>query len=118
MANMLGIHFSIPKIIQLVSRRTSSLILLTVFLLPLANGAKIADLEIKRNGSRYSLVSTTNFDATPEQVFRVLIDYDQLAEISKTIKESRYLEPREDGQALVYTRVHAYRLLLQDSGKI
>jgi len=107
MGTMLGIHFSIPKIIQLFSRRTSILFLLTVFLLPLANGAEITDIEIIRDGSRYLLVSTTHFDATPEQVFRVLIDYDQLATISKTIKESRYLEPRDDGQVLVYTRVRA-----------
>jgi len=95
----------IPEIIQLVLRRTSTLILLSALLLPLANGAEITDIEINRSGSRYLLVSRTHFDATPEQVFRVLLDYDQLAEISKTIKESRYLEPEDDGQALVYTRI-------------
>lgn len=76
-------------------------------MLPLANGAEITDIEIKRDGSRYLLVSTTYFDATPEQVFRVLIDYDRLAEISKSIKESRYMEPGDDGRLLVYTRIGA-----------
>lgn len=97
----------IPEIIQLLLRRTSTLILLSALLLPLAYGAEITDIEVKRIGSRYLLVSTTHFDAEPEQVFRVLLDYDRLAEISKTVEESRYLEPDDDGQMLVYTRMRA-----------
>lgn len=99
--------FLIPEIIQLLLRRTSTLILLSALLLPLAYGAEITDIEVKRIGSRYLLVSTTHFDAEPEQVFRVLLDYDGLAEISKTVEESRYLEPDDDGQMLVYTRMRA-----------
>ncbi len=73
----------------------------------MANGAEVTDIEIKRDGSRYVLVSTTHYDATPEQVFGVLIDYDRLAEISDAIEESRYIEPGDDGQVLVYTRIGA-----------
>lgn len=102
---MWKIHFSTPEICHLFPRRSRTLILLTVLLSPLANGAEITDIEMTRNGSRYLFVSTTHFDATPEQVFRALIDYDRLADISKAIKESRYMEPGDDGQILVYTRI-------------
>jgi len=88
---------------------TSALCLLVIFLFTgnLTNGAEILDVEIDRDGRRYTLVSTTHFNASPNQVFSVLIDYDRLAEISKSIKESRYLDPTDDGKTLVFTRIGA-----------
>ncbi len=44
------------------------------------------------NVNRYTLIYTSVFDATPQQVFRVLLDYDRLEETSESIRESRYLE--------------------------
>lgn len=74
---------------------------------PLALGAEIVDIEVNRDGRRYELVSTTHFDANPQQVFAVLIDYDELSRISPTIKESRFVESSNDGPAVVYSRVRA-----------
>ncbi len=70
-------------------------------------GAEILDVEIEHDGARYRLVSTTHFDAPQQDVFDTLTDYDQLARISETIKESHYLSPAEDGQQLVFTRLGA-----------
>jgi uncharacterized protein YndB with AHSA1/START domain len=72
-----------------------------------AVGGEIREIQVDRDGSRYTLVSTTFFDAAPEQIFRVLIDYDRLAQISRTIEESRFLEPDADGRTLVFTRLGA-----------
>ena len=72
-----------------------------------AFGADIRSIEVERDGVRYQLVSKTHFDSPQQDVFDALIDYDHLAAISKTIKESRYLDPAEDGRPLVYTRLGA-----------
>ncbi len=83
-------------------------VLLLLFVLQSSvRGAEIIDIEVDRDGRRYELVSTTHFDATPEQVFAVLIDYDQLSRISATIKDSRYIESTDGGPAVVYSRVGA-----------
>lgn len=85
----------------------SCLALLSLPLALTANAAEIRSIKIDRNGDRYTLVSITHFDATPRQVFQVLIDYDRLAAISETIKESRYLKSDDDNHSLVFTRIGA-----------
>jgi hypothetical protein len=69
--------------------------------------AEIRNVDVERVGARYRLVSETHFDARLQDVFDTLVDYDHLAGISETIKESHYLYPAEDGQQLVFTRVGA-----------
>ncbi|NOX70865.1 MAG: hypothetical protein GXP15_16920 [Gammaproteobacteria bacterium] len=92
--------------IQQLTYRSGAL-LLVLLLQSLALGAEIVDIEVDRDGRRYTLVSTTLFDASPERVFAVLIDYDQLARISPTIKDSRHVESTDDGPAVVYSRIGA-----------
>jgi len=70
-----------------------------------AHAAEIRSVDFEHDGNRYRLVSDTRFDAKPENIFAVLTDYDHIAQISETIKESRYLDPGDDGQALVFTRI-------------
>jgi len=94
------------KTLQRLAYHCGALLLMLV-LQSLALGAEIVDIEVNRDGRRYALVSTTHFDASPEQVFSVLIDYDQLSRISTTIKESRFVESSDDGSAIVYSRVGA-----------
>lgn len=89
---------------------TSKALLLSFCHFTIGFGAEILDLEIEHNGARYQLVSETHFDAPLQEVFDTLIDYDQLARISETIKESHYLDPAEDGQQLVFTRLGACML--------
>lgn len=87
--------------------RVFPLLLLYWFAVLPAVGGEIREIKVDRDGSRYILVSTTFFDAAPEHIFRVLIDYDRLAQISSTIEESRFLEPDADGRTLVFTRLGA-----------
>ena len=73
----------------------------------LAAAATIDDLEVTKEGGRYSLEAHAQLDATPESIFHVLTDFDDNAysRISRAYKESRYLEPAADGTPLVYTRM-------------
>ena len=59
--------------------------------------ATIDALDVSRKKARYSLVADAHLDATPESNYAVLI--------SSVYKESRYLEPAEDGAPIVYTRM-------------
>lgn len=81
------------------------ILFLMILLITPARGAEIMDIKVDRDGRRYTLVSTMHFDAMPDQIFSVLIDYDELAGVSTTIKESRYLESGGDSRTLVYTRI-------------
>lgn len=87
------------------SRQRYLLALLSFSIASVAHGAEIRSVDFEHDGNRYTLVSDTHFDAEPENIFAVLTDYDHIAQISETIKESRYLDPGDDGQALVFTRI-------------
>ena len=87
--------------------RASIKFLLSLCIVTIAFGADIRSIEVERDGVRYRLVSMTHFESPQQDVFDALIDYDQLAAISETIKESRYLDPAEDGEPLVFTRLGA-----------
>ena len=79
--------------------------LIVFALLPLALGAAdIRLLEVEKEDDAYVFGSLTFLQASPEAVFAVLLDYDQYPRISGVYKESRYIEPAEDGRPRVYTR--------------
>ena len=79
--------------------------LIVFALLPLALGAaEIRMLEVEKEDDAYVFDSLTFLQASPEAVFAVLLDYDQYPRISGVYKESRYIEPAEDGRPRVYTR--------------
>jgi hypothetical protein len=69
--------------------------------------ATIDTLDVARKKGRYSLVADAHLDATPESIYAVLTDYDdnRFGRISSVYKESRYLDPGEDGTPIVYTRM-------------
>jgi len=73
----------------------------------LAAAATIDDLDVSRQRGRYSLEAYARLDATPESIYAVLTDFDDNAysRISRSYKESRYLEPAADGTPIVYTRM-------------
>jgi hypothetical protein len=87
--------------------RIGTILLSSPWIVSIGFAAEIRSVDVERIGSRYHLVSDTHFDAGLQDVFDTLIDYDHLAGISETIKESHYLYPAEDGQQLVFTRVAA-----------
>jgi hypothetical protein len=69
--------------------------------------ATLRDIDVSRNAERYSVVAETHLDATPEAIYKVLLDFDgdRYQRISEIYKESSYLPPDIDGTPLVYTRV-------------
>jgi hypothetical protein len=69
--------------------------------------ATIDSIDVSRKKGRYSLVAGAHLDATPESIYAVLTDYDdnRFGRISSVYKESRYLEPANDGTPIVFTRM-------------
>ncbi len=124
--NWLVFSVAIPHISQIESIRkeTIVLILITEWYMPLpslalraslalllsfcvvtaAFAADIRSVQIEHNDARYQLVSNTHFDAPLQDVYDTLIDYDQLAAISKVIKKSHYLEATDHGESVILGR--------------
>jgi hypothetical protein len=69
--------------------------------------ATLRSVDVSRQHGRYRVVADTHLDATPEGVYKVLLDFDgdRYQRISDIYKESSYLPPDLDGTPLVYTRV-------------
>jgi hypothetical protein len=69
--------------------------------------ATLRTVDVSREQDRYSVVADTYLDATPEAIYKVLLDFDndRYQRISEIYKESSYLPPDHDGTPLVYTRV-------------
>jgi hypothetical protein len=69
--------------------------------------ATLRSVDVSRRQGRYQVVADTHLDATPDAVYKVLLDFDgdRYQRISEIYKESSYLPPDADGTPLVYTRV-------------
>jgi hypothetical protein len=68
---------------------------------------RTVDVSRDRDRERYRVVADTHLDASPEAIYKVLLDFDRdhYQRISEIYKESSYLPPDNDGTPLVYTRV-------------
>lgn len=69
--------------------------------------ATLRDVDVSRRQDRYRVVADTHLEASPEAIYKVLLDFDndRYQRISEIYKESSYLPPDSDGTPLVYTRV-------------
>jgi hypothetical protein len=69
--------------------------------------ATLRTVDVSRRQDRYRVVADTHLDASPEAIYKVLMDFDddRYQRISEIYKESSYLPPDSDGTPLVYTRV-------------
>ncbi|HEY3515823.1 MAG TPA: SRPBCC family protein [Gammaproteobacteria bacterium] len=78
----------------------------------LAAAATIDGLDVTKQRGLYSLEANARLDARPESIYAVLTDFDDNAysRISRAYKESRYLDPADDGTPLVYTRMEGCML--------
>lgn len=83
-------------------------------LIPVASvgAADLLSISVKHEGARYHLESDTHFDAPPSAIFQVMTDFEHLDRVSKTIIESHYIEPDEDGTPLVFTRVRGCAMFI------
>jgi len=69
--------------------------------------ATIDAFDVEKRKSIYSFEANVHLAATRESIYAVLTDFDDNAysRISRSYKESRYLEPAADGTPIVYTRM-------------
>jgi hypothetical protein len=88
-------------------RKTLFLVLSSVCYVSSSLPATLRTVDVSRNRDRYSVFADTHLDASPEAIYKVLLDFDddRYQRISKIYKESSYLPPDSDGTPLVYTRV-------------
>ncbi len=67
-----------------------------------------ADLElvtVDREGGTYTMHAVVRFEATLENLYDVLIDWDLSTQFSSIVLESRDVEPDEEGRPQYYSRV-------------
>jgi hypothetical protein len=86
----------------------------TVVLLLLAQSAGSADLrvvEVDRDDDRYSLRSEAWFEASPQELYRVLTDYDLFEQFSSTYVETRNAGRDDQGRPRFFTRMQGCVLL-------
>lgn len=75
--------------------------------------ATLREVDVSREAGRYQIVADTHLDATPEAIYKVLLDFDgdRYSRISEIYKESGYLPPDSDGTPIVFTRVEGCLML-------
>jgi len=73
----------------------------------LASAATIDGFDVKKQKGVYLFEANVHLQATRESIYAVITDFDDNAysRISRSYKESRYLEPAADGTPIVYTRM-------------
>ena len=88
-------------------RKTSLLVAIGVCYVSSSLPATLRTVDVSRRDDRYRVVADTHLAASPEAIYKVLLDFDgdRYQRISEIYKESSYLPPDSDGTPLVYTRV-------------
>ena len=88
-------------------RKTLLLVVIGVCYVSASMPATLRAVDVSRREDRYRVVADTHLDASPEAIYKVLMDFngDRYQRISEIYKESSYLPPDSDGTPLVYTRV-------------
>jgi hypothetical protein len=76
-----------------------------------ATAAELTDIEVAHEDGRYSLKSTTIFDASQSQLYGVLTDYDQFKKFATAFVETENRGPDEQGRPQFYTRMEGCVLL-------
>jgi hypothetical protein len=88
-------------------RKTLVLVAIGVGYISASMPATLRNVDVSRRQERYRVVADTHLAASPEAIYKVLMDFDEdrYQRISDIYKESSYLPPDTDGTPLVYTRV-------------
>ena len=94
-------------------RKTLVLVAIGVGYVSASMPATLRNVDVSRRQERYRVVADTHLAASPEAIYKVLMDFDgdRYQRISEIYKESSYLPPDGDGTPLVYTRVEGCLLL-------
>lgn len=73
--------------------------------------ADLRDISVERVAERYNLSSTAYFAASPEDMFRVLSDYDLFSKFTSAFVETRNLAADAGGRPGFYTRMEGCVLM-------
>ena len=94
-------------------RKTLLLVAISACYVTSSRPATLRTVDVSRDQDRYRVVADTHLDASPEAIYKVLLDFDgdRYQRISEIYKESSYLPPDSDGTPLVYTRVEGCLML-------
>ena len=76
-----------------------------------AGAADLREVTVDRVKGRYMLTSETVMEATQQEVYAVLTDYDQFSKFSSAFTESRNVEPDEEGRPRFYNRMEGCVLM-------
>ncbi|MEM6511757.1 MAG: SRPBCC family protein [Pseudomonadota bacterium] len=83
------------------------LLLFSLLLVSAADAADLRSVSVVKEGPVYVMSSEVWFDASIEQVYAVMLDWDLSTEFSSVIVESRNLEPDDQGRPQYYSRTEA-----------
>ncbi len=70
-----------------------------------ASAVDIHKLDVRKEGGVFTIDLVGYIDAPMDQVYDVLVDYNNLGRLTSAVVETRILEPAEDGTPLVYTLI-------------
>ncbi len=76
-----------------------------------AGGAELRSVEVWMEHGRYHLTSESLIEASQDDVYALLIDYEQFKKFTSAIVASRNVEAGEDGRPRFYTRMEGCVLL-------
>ena len=84
---------------------------LALLLAASTQAADLLEVTVEKDEERYRLTSETRFDASIEDLYRVLTDYDLFTQISSVFVEARNEAPGENGKPRYFTRMEGCMLL-------
>lgn len=73
--------------------------------------ADLQEVSVDRVKKRYILRSEVLFDATREELYSVLTDYDEFHRFTSAFTETKNIEPNEEGQPQFFTKMEGCVLL-------
>lgn len=76
-----------------------------------AGGAELRSVDVWMEDGRYHLTSVSLIEARPDDLYALLIDYEQFEKFTSAIVASKNVEPGEDGRPRFYTRMEGCVLL-------
>jgi Polyketide cyclase / dehydrase and lipid transport len=94
-----------------ISKRKFWLFWVAAIWFPPATAAELIDVSVERNDGRYHLTSTTYFEATQSQIYKILIDYEQFPRFASAFVEAENRTPDKQGRPRFYTRMEGCVLL-------
>ena len=91
------------------SWRPAAIVLL--FAAGVVNSADLREVTVEKEDKRYRLTSETRFEASVQDLYRVLTDYDLFTQISSVFVESRNIKAGKNGKPRYFTRMEGCILL-------